>query len=128
MSGNWKEELMNVVWVEVPVKDITRATRFYAALFDQQLSPVEYDGRRFATIEVADGQVGLSLNQFEGFDPSPHGPLVYLNAGARFDGMLSRIEAEGGKVVIPRSPMSETTVFATFSDTEGNTLALYAEL
>ncbi len=119
---------MNVVWVEVPVKDIHRATGFYGALFDQQLTPIEYDGRRFATIEVADGHVGLSLNQFEGFEPSPNGPLVYLNAGAQFDGMLSRIEAEGGRVVIPRSPMSETTVFATFCDTEGNTLALYAEL
>ena len=119
---------MNVVWVEVPVKDIYRATGFYGALFDQKLTPIDYDGRRVASIEVSEGQVGLSLNQFEGFDPSPHGPLVYLNAGARFDDMLSRIEAEGGKVIIPRSPMSETTVFATFHDTEGNTLALYTEL
>ena len=119
---------MNVVWVEVPVKDIHRATKFYGALFDQQLTPLDYDGRRLATIEVSDGQVGISLNQFEGFDPSPNGPLVYLNAGARFDSMLSRIEAEGGNVVIPRSPMSETTVFATFRDSESNTLALYAEL
>jgi uncharacterized protein len=92
------------------------------------LTPLDYDGRRFATIEVSDGQVGISLNQFEGFDPSPNGPLVYLNVGAQFDSMLSRIEAEGGNVVIPRSPMSETTVFATFRDSEGNTLALYAEL
>jgi uncharacterized protein len=119
---------MNVVWVEIPVKDIHRATRFYGALFGQQLTPIEYDGRRFASIEVAEGQVGLSLNQFEGFDPSPNGPLVYLNAGVQFDDMVSRIEAEGGKVIIPRSPMSETTVFSTFHDTEGNTLALYTEL
>lgn len=119
---------MNVVWVEVPVKDINRAARFYGALFNQQLEPMDYDGRRFVTIEVSDGQVGLSLNQFEGFDPSPNGPLVYLNAGLKFDDMLSRIEQEGGKVVIARSPMSENTVFATFNDTEGNTLALYADL
>ena len=118
---------MNIVWVEVPVNDINRAATFYGALFDQQLEPMAYDGRKFATIEVSEGQVGLSLNQFEGFNPSNDGVLVYLNAGERFDAMLSRIETEGGKVVIPRSPMSETTVFATFHDTEGNTLALYAE-
>ena len=119
---------MNVVWVEVPVKDIHRAAKFYGVLFDQQLEPMEYDGRKFATIEVSEGQVGLSLNQFEGFNPSNDGVLVYLNAGEHFDAMLSRIETEGGSVVIPRSPMSETTVFATFNDTEGNTLALYAEV
>ncbi len=117
---------MNVVWVEVPVSDIKRAARFYGALFDQQLETVEYDGRKFATMKVSEGQVGLSLNQFEGFAPSPNGPLVYLNAGARFDDLLALVEKEGGKVVIPRSAMSETTVFATFIDSEGNTLALYA--
>jgi uncharacterized protein len=119
---------MNVVWVEVPVKDINHGSQFYGILFDQQLNAEEYDGRRFAVIRVSDGQVGLSLNQFEGFDPGANGPLVYLNAGARFDVMLSRIEAAGGKVVIPRSPMSEKSVFATFNDTEGNTLALYSDL
>ncbi|MEO0561637.1 MAG: VOC family protein [Chloroflexota bacterium] len=119
---------MQVVWVEVPVTDINRAAKFYGALFDQQLEPMEYDGRKFAMLNVADGQAGLSLNQVEGFNPSADGVLVYLNAGERFDTLLSRLEAEGGKVVIPRSPMSESTVFATFNDTEGNTLALYTEL
>lgn len=119
---------MNVVWVEVPVNDINRAARFYGALFDQQLQPTEYNGRRFVSIEVPEGQVGLSLNQCEGFAPGHHGPLVYLNARTQFDMLLSRIESAGGKVVIPRSPMSATSVFATFHDTEGNTLALYAEI
>lgn len=119
---------MNVVWVEVPVNDINRAAKFYGALFDQQLEPMEYDGRKFATLEVSEGQVGLSLNQSEGFTPSADGPLVYLNADTRFDDMLSLLEKIGGKVVIPRSPMSETAVYATFNDTEGNTLALYADV
>lgn len=118
---------MNVVWVEVPVKDINRAAKFYGALFNQHLEPMEYDGRRFVTIEISNGQVGLSLNQVEGFDPGANGPLVYLDAGVRFDELLPQIEQEGGQVLIPRSPMSETTVFATFTDTEGNTLALYAD-
>lgn len=119
---------MNVVWVEIPVKDINRAVQFYGMLFDQQLEPMEYDGRKFTMIKVSEGQVGLSLNQFEGFDTSANGPLVYLDAGDGFDTTLTRIEAAGGKVIIPRSPMSETSVFATFSDTEGNTVGLFASL
>ena len=119
---------MNVVWVEVPAQDIHRAATFYGTLFDQQFEPMDYDGRKFVTLAVGEGQVGLSLNQVEGFDPGPNGPLVYLNVGAQFDALLAQIEGAGGKVLIPRSPMSETAVFATFSDSEGNTLALYAEV
>jgi len=118
---------MNVVWVEIPVKDITRAVKFYGMLFNQQLESAEYDGRKYAVIQVAEGQVGLSINQFEGFEPSNDGVLVYLCAGNQFDAMLIQIEQAGGKVIIPRSPMSPGSVFSTFNDTEGNTLALYAD-
>jgi len=119
---------MNVVWVEIPVKNIERATAFYGMLFNQSLEHMEYEGRKFAVIQVAEGQVGLSINQVEGFEPSPDGVLVYVNAGAQFDDLLVKIAQHGGKVVIPRSPMSESSVFATFHDTEGNTLALYADV
>jgi len=119
---------MNVVWVEIPVQDIDRAATFYGALFDQTLEPMAYDGRKFAMIEGTDGEVGISLNQFPGFEPSSDGVLVYLNAGDSFDAMLTRIEGAGGSVVIPRSPMSQTSVFATFHDTEGNTVGLYADI
>jgi uncharacterized protein len=119
---------MNVVWVEIPVKEIERATQFYGMLFNQQLTYMEYEGRKFATIQVMDGQVGLSINQFAGFEPRSNGVLIYLNAGEQFDEMLVKITQNGGKVVISRSPMSESSVFATFNDTEGNTLALYADI
>ena len=119
---------MNVISVEIPVKDIERAVKFYGALFNQELKSAEYDGRKYAGIKMADGQVSMWINQFEGFEPSNNGPLVYLNAGNQFDAMLVRIEQAGGKVVIPRTPMSDTSVFSTFNDTEGNTLGLYAEV
>lgn len=118
---------MNVVWVEIPAKNIERAIAFYGMLFNQSLEYMEYEGRKFTVIQVAEGQVGLSVNQVAGFEPNPDGVLVYLNAGAQFDDMLVKIAQNGGKVVIPRSPMSESTVFATFNDSEGNTLALYAD-
>lgn len=119
---------MNVVWVEIPAKSIERATKFYSMLFNQLLECVEYDGRKFAVIQSENGKVGLSINQVAGFEPSSDGVLVYLDAGTQFDEMLVRIAGSGGKVVIPRSPMSTTAVFATFLDTEGNTLALYADV
>jgi predicted enzyme related to lactoylglutathione lyase len=63
------------------------------------------------------------------FEPSHQGVHVYLNAGRGngLETMLERVRALGAEVIIPITPMGNDGRFATFKDTEGNTLSLFAE-
>jgi uncharacterized protein len=120
---------MLVVWVEIPVKDLERAARFYQALFPEASTEIDDAGvRRTVTLfgGSADGKSGISLNQTENFEPSDKGVLVYLDTGDDLTEHLNRVEPFGGKVVSGKTSMGAAGWLATFLDTEGNLLALYS--
>lgn len=120
---------MQAVWIEIPVKDLDRAMAFYQRVFELQQTEVGADSVRRTTTLVNPtdgGSAGISLNQTANFEPSDHGPLVYLNVGEDLTPHLQRVEAAGGKVVEPKTSMGSAGSYATFVDTEGNLLALYS--
>lgn len=118
-------------YVEIPVTDIERAAKFYGAIFDMTLEVHEDGPRKYTLLGTVEdnqsGQIGASLTQVAGFEPSPHGALTYFDAGEDIDGMLKKVTDAGGKVVIPKTLMMPGSVFATFSDSEGNTLAFFGK-
>lgn len=121
--------MVAVVWIEVPVKDIDRALKFYQSVFD--LPPVEIgdDGvRRTATLfnGTEGGAPGFSLNQTQNFEPSDKGPLIYLHLDDDLQPILDRATQAGGVVVEGKTSMGSAGFYATVRDTEGNILALYA--
>ena len=62
------------------------------------------------------------------YKPSPtDGPLIYLNANPDVQNVLDKIEAAGGKIVVPKTEISpEYGHMAVFTDTEGNRIALHS--
>jgi len=55
------------------------------------------------------------------------GAKIYLNGNPDLSNALSRIEAAGGKVVVPKTKISgEIGHMAFFIDPEGNTVALHS--
>lgn len=116
-------------WVEIPAQDIERAARFYGQLFDRELTITDAPPRRMATIYFEPNEVGGSLLQAPGFEPSNQGTHVYLNAGRGGDleVMIERVRALGAEIILPITPMGTDGRFATFRDTEGNILSLFAE-
>lgn len=63
----------------------------------------------------------------DGHVPSQTGTLVYLNADRIIDDVLGRIEKAGGKIVMPKMQVTEEIGHvASFTDTEGNKVALHA--
>lgn len=121
--------MIQAVWVEIPVKDLDRATKFYQALFELESAEISDDGvRRTATLfgDPTGKSPGISLNQTANFEPSNKGTLVYLDAGEELTGHLKRVEPAGGKVIEPKTSMGAAGYFASFLDTEGNLLALYS--
>ncbi len=114
-------------WFEIPVTDFTRAKTFYEALFDAQLETMEAMGMTMAFLP-ADLQNGIGggLVKGDGFEPSTKGSLVYLNGGDDLNIPLARVEAAGGQIVLPKTPIGENGFMAYFIDTEGNKVGLHS--
>ena len=118
-------------WFEIPVSDYERAKKFYstvlaAEIMDMPETPEMANMKYgFFPCEMEIG-VGGAIVEMEGLNPSADGSVVYLNAGDDLAHPLSRIEAAGGKVLMPKTPIGENGFIAKFSDTEGNTVALHS--
>jgi predicted enzyme related to lactoylglutathione lyase len=84
--------------------------------------------RLFPITDMVNG-VGGALCTSGGFhSPSESkGPLVYLNANPDVQTVLDKIEAAGGRILVPKTQISpEYGHMAVFIDTEGNRVALHS--
>jgi predicted enzyme related to lactoylglutathione lyase len=52
--------------------------------------------------------------------------LVYLNGGDDLSVPLSRVEAAGGKIIVPKTSLGPNGFMAQFLDTEGNKVAFHS--
>ena len=72
-------------------------------------------------------KVGGGLVQSPSHKPSGDGAKVYLNGNPDLSNALSKVEKAGGKVVMPKTKISdEIGHMAFFIDSEGNTVALHS--
>jgi len=118
-------------WVEVPVNDMERAIAFYEKVFDftierHQMGPLDMGW--FPWVENGLGSGG-SLVKAEGhYAPSTDGVLIYFTAhSGDLANELSRVESAGGKIVQPKTKISDEHGFmAVIIDTEGNRVALHS--
>jgi len=125
-----KENLRNkknlFAWVEIPVQDFPRAKFFYQSLLDLPIHESKIG-------EVLHGFWGHTENSVGGAivtegTPSETGPLVYFDGGNDLNDYLNKVESLGGKIILPKTCIAkEIGYYATFSDTEGNRLALWSK-
>jgi uncharacterized protein len=120
---------MNAVgWFEIPVTDLERAIKFYESVFGVKLSRNQMGPLKmawFTWTEDATGAAG-SLVKAERYTPSHAGTLVYMTVDD-IDKTLARINANGGKTLLPRMSIGEYGFIAHFQDSEGNRVALHSE-
>ena len=63
----------------------------------------------------------------DGYQPSADGVTLYLNGGEDLRIILDKVENNGGKVMVPKTPHAdESGFFALFRDTEGNKIGLHS--
>jgi len=114
-----------VSWFEIPAYDIHRAARFYNTIYNMEME-VSTNGEFAMAYFPADNGIGGALICGPGCLPNDTGSLVYLNAGNDLDGVLGRVEFSGGRVIMPKTLISESAgSFALFIDSEGNRVALH---
>jgi hypothetical protein len=114
-------------WFEIPVADFERAKKFYETLYGAPIMEMPFPGGRYGMLpsDMQNG-VGGGLVQGDGFTPSATGTIVYLNGGDDLDIPLAKIEAAGGKVLMPKTSIGPNGFMAIFIDTEGNRVALHS--
>lgn len=114
-----------VSWFEIPAYDITRATAFYNAIYNMEME-YQQNGDFHMAYFPAEKGIGGALIQGPGCYPNDTGVLIYLNAGNDIDSILGRIDLAGGRVIMPKTLISDASgYFALFIDSEGNRLALH---
>ena len=119
-----------ISWFEIPTTDINRAQAFYERIFDIQMIPLETPNIRMRMFPTDNPMNigGALVHNAEFYKPSAtEGPLVYMNGNPDVQHVLDRVEASGGKILIPKTQISpEYGHMAAFLDTEGNRIALHS--
>ncbi|MFY0603385.1 MAG: VOC family protein [Flavobacteriaceae bacterium] len=121
-----------ISWFEIPVTDMDRAKKFYETVFKVTVSVNDFGGILMGWFPPAEditapGISGSLVKQEQYIPSSTHGALVYFNSqSGDIDHELSRVEEAGGKVMQPKTLISnEIGYMAIVLDTEGNRIALY---
>ena len=117
------------VWFEIPVTDLDRARKFYEAIFEFEMFGTEVANSSMAFFPSEEGDEGASGALIKSIDnkPSLDGIRIHLSCGEDLSDVLSRIEPAGGKVVHPKTMITEEYGYeARFIDTEGNKIGLWS--
>jgi len=115
-------------WFEIPVTDMARAKGFYQTVFEIEMQEMEMEGSLMAFFpwESGSGKANGSIVQGEGYVPSMDGTCVYLNGNPNLGEPLSRVEAAGGQILLPKTSIGENGFIALIRDTEGNKVGLHS--
>lgn len=106
-------------WFEIPVTDTARAKKFYEAIFDIKMDTQEMMGMEMTffpyDMESQNGKVSGALVKGQMHKPGLDGSVIYLNANPSIQQVLSKIEAAGGKILMPKTQITEDIGYMAFS-------------
>ncbi|MBI3259136.1 MAG: VOC family protein [Ignavibacteriae bacterium] len=117
-------------WFEIPATDFDRAVKFYNGILDAELYCTEMNGYKMGFFPMDQNDtsaVGGAVVTGEFYTPSTDGAVVYLNAGENLSTVLDRVEPNGGKILMPKTLITEEIGYmAFFLDSEGGKIALHS--
>jgi uncharacterized protein len=118
-----------VVHFEIPFEKKQRAMKFYTDSFGWQLMDMPQMNYVMAsTVEVDEKHMpkepgAINGGLFERPREAPN-PTIYVGVQS-VESAIRRVEAAGGKVVTPKTPIPGMGAYARIADTEGNVLGLF---
>lgn len=118
-----------VVHFEIPFDDKKRAMAFYSEAFGWQLADMpEMSYVMAVTAPVNEQQMpsepgAINGGLFQRPKEAPH-PCLYVGV-ASVEQAIKKVQAAGGKVVTPRTPIPGMGAYGRVADTEGNVLGLF---
>lgn len=115
-----------VQWFEIAATDIERAKDFYTKVFGLEFQLIEMPGSKMYMFGSSDkvGSSGCLVTSAEN-KPSTDGTIVYFaceDCGTE----AAKVDAAGGKLIVPKTDIGEFGFFAHFIDTEGNRVGMHS--
>ena len=117
-----------ISWFEIPATNYERAKKFYATMLGIEITDMHMPDVKYGIFPYDNDNngVGGGIVEMQGATPSAEGVTIYLNGGDDLSVPLARVEAAGGKIIMPKTDIGENGFMAQLIDTEGNRVALHS--
>ena len=118
-----------VVHFEIPFDDKQRAMKFYTSVFGWKLTDMpEMSYVMALSVDIDDKHMPKEAGAINGGllarpKEAPH-PTIYLGVPS-VEAAIQSVQAAGGLVVTPFTPIPGMGGYARIADTEGNVIGLY---
>ncbi len=113
-----------IVWCDIPVKDLDRAIKFYSDVLGDKVSKETVGDMSFGLLPCSGPNVAGCL--VTNAKPSTDGPMIYLNCDKRLDDAVAKVEKNGGQILQPKHSIGPHGFRAIVLDSEGNRVALHS--
>jgi predicted enzyme related to lactoylglutathione lyase len=121
--------MAKVVHFEIPFDNKERAMKFYTESFGWRLTDMPQMNYVVAqSVDVDDNQMprepgAINGGLFQRPKEAPS-PTIYVDVKS-VDEAIKKVQAAGGRVVTPNTPIPGMGAYARVSDTEGNVIGLF---
>lgn len=114
-----------IVWADIPVTDMERASKFYAQITGRPVMPMP-GSSDVALLAPPEGETNaVSADLYVGGKPSQEGSTPYLGSSGDIQGMVARVREAGGTVLQEPQFMGDMVGWiAFFVDSEGNRIGI----
>ena len=114
------------VWADIPVADMDRARKFYAAVLEAEVPLMDGANGDVALFPMEPGDMSGDLVKSDMRTPGAPGVTIYLDSKGDPEGMIERAVAAGGQMGMPVTDMGEMVGFiGFFIDSEGNRIGVH---
>lgn len=115
-----------IVWADIPVTDMDRARKFYAAVLEAEIPLMDGANGDVALLPMEPGTVSGDLVRHESAKPGQGGCTIYLDSKGDPEGMVERAVAAGGAMLMPVTSMGDMVgSIGFFQDSEGNRVGVH---
>ena len=102
-----------VSWFEIPAIDFQQAVEFYQYIFGITMQQNITASNAMAFFPTNTG-IGGAVVAGSGYVPSDSGLLIYLNGGDNLSIVLDKVELAGGRIIMPKTLISEESGFFAY--------------
>lgn len=114
-----------LVWADIPVTNLARATRFYSVVLGKPV--FEVPGMELSVLPNAEVGASGCLAVMKDNIPAQKGPLIYLSVEGRLNAAIEAVQSNGGEILQPRESIAPHGFRALILDSEGNRIALHSQ-